>query len=82
MSFLRDKSLQVEKYFPRNKAFVEYMARLSILLAKLASIETFLYLRKGSDIVISGVKTILKQYFSKSIVADGKITRSKVESIV
>ena len=29
----------------------------------------------------SGVKSFLKQYLSKSIVADGKTTRSKVESI-
>ena len=29
----------------------------------------------------SGVKSILKLYLSKSIVTDGKTTRSKVESI-
>ena len=29
----------------------------------------------------SGVNSILKQYLSKSIVTDGKTTRSKVESI-
>ena len=31
--------------------------------------------------VTSGVKSILKLYLSKSIVTDGKTTRSKVESI-
>ena len=31
--------------------------------------------------VVSGVKSILKLYLSKSIVTDGKTTRSKVESI-
>ena len=31
--------------------------------------------------ITSGVKSILKLYLSKSIVTDGKSTRSKVESI-
>ena len=42
-------------------------------------------IRSGSfdniDSVVSGVKSILKLYLSKSIVTDGKTTRSKVESI-
>ena len=36
---------------------------------------------RGNAAVNSGVKSILKQYLSKSIVTDGKTTRSKVESI-
>ena len=32
-------------------------------------------------VVSSGVKSILKLYLSKSIVTNGKTTRSKVESI-
>ena len=42
-------------------------------------------IRSGSfdniDSVVSGVKSILKLYLNKSIVTDGKTTRSKVESI-
>ena len=42
------------------------------------------YINQHSTIITaigSGVKSILKLYLSKSIVTDGKTTRSKVESI-
>ena len=35
-----------------------------------------------SSMTSSGVKSILKLYLSKSIVTDGKTTRSKVEKVL
>ena len=42
---------------------------------------TVIFSRASLLVLRSGVKSILKLYLSKSIVTDGKTTRSKVESI-
>ena len=55
------------------------IARLNLAINE--QCEKFWYGISDKASMGSGVKSILKLYLSKSIVTDGKTTRSKVESI-